>query len=370
MIARSRGSACLLAILALTVVMLCPGYGAKPGDPTLGQRATHALTDRDLDAAISLFQRWLDADPNQPVDWYNYACALALRGESMRAVEALRNAVAAGYHNAEWTLQDPDLMSVRLLPEFKEIVSEMTRRAQEDEHARSLLLRMPQTRLGAYLLELPDAHVPEDRRLPLCILLHGRGGDPQRFRAMIERLRLPEMIYAVPEAPYTVPERPGGFQYWPEESRGDLGAPGAVHASLLGAQWLRDLVDEIVQHHPVDPSKVFLVGFSQGAAMSYVAALEHPRLFAGVAPLGGWIPQSHGDPQRLKELASHGVSLFIGHGRTDGVVGSEAAETAHRRALEAGVDSRLMLYPTGHEIPDAMVDDLRTWLMEVCERRK
>ena len=344
---------------------------AKPGDPTLGQRATQALTQGDLDAAVSLFARWLEADPNQPVDWYNFACALALSGESGRAIEALHNAVAAGYHDTEWTSQDSDLDSLREIPEFAELLREMGRLSEEEGRTQDQIQHIPQHRLGSYVLRLPSGTTEADVTLhPLIVLLHGRGGNPESFAGMVERLSLPDVIYALPQAPYPLPSQPGGFQYWPEELRADPSGPERVTASRLEAQWLRDLVHDVASNQPVDTTKVFLVGFSQGAAMTYVAALEHPDVYAGIAPLGGWIPDSHRDPDRMKALAANGVSLFIGHGDRDASVRPEEAEVARRLASEAGIEHRLMTYPVGHEISDPMTADLRKWIEEVCGRNR
>ncbi|MBN1425557.1 dienelactone hydrolase family protein [Candidatus Fermentibacteria bacterium] len=358
----------VLIVLLLPLVLVSIANAAKPGDPTLGQQATQALTDRDYDVAVSLFERWLEADPNQAVDWYNFSCALALRGENGRAIEALHHAMAAGYHNREWTSKDPDLESLHEIPGFTQILDEMALRADDENAARAGRRHLAQARLGTYLLRLPE-HQPESGLCPLVVLLHGRGGHPDRFITMAERLGLPGVIYAAPQAAYPVPGMQDGFQYWPEELRGDTSAPEAVLASHLYAQWLREMIDEIARGEPVDTTKIFLIGFSQGAAMTYVAALEHPGIYAGIAPLGGWIPDSHRDPARMKALADHHVSLFIGHGEGDGAVQPEAAEAARRLASEAGVDHRLMIYSVGHEIPDPMVADLRAWIGEVCGRR-
>lgn len=356
-----------LAVLLLAILGSGLAYAAKPGDLTLGQRATQALADRDLDAAVSLFEQWLEADPNQPVDWYNFACALALRCESSRAIEALHHAMEAGYHNAEWTSQDSDLESLREIPEFQAILDEMARRTAEEAVARGGLRHLPQTGLGSYLLRTPDPS-REGGLHPLIVLLHGRGDHPDHFVTMVERLGLPGIFYAIPLAPYPVPGLPNGLQYWPEELRRDLSTPEAVLASHFYAGWLRELVRDIAGHEPVDTTRVFLIGFSQGAAMTYVAALEHPGVYAGIAPLGGWIPESHREPDRIRGLAASGVSLFIGHGEQDGAVPLEAAETAHRLFSQVGASSRLMVYPPGHEIPDPMVADLREWIEEVCNR--
>lgn len=54
---------------------------------------------------------------------YNCACLYARLGEPQRAIEALTQAVAGGYKTFGWMEQDPDLASLRGLPEFQKIVA-------------------------------------------------------------------------------------------------------------------------------------------------------------------------------------------------------------------------------------------------------
>ena len=56
--------------------------------------------------------------PGDPVMLYNAACMYVSLGESRRAIEALRQAVEAGYANFGWMQNDPDLVSLRDDPEF------------------------------------------------------------------------------------------------------------------------------------------------------------------------------------------------------------------------------------------------------------
>ena len=56
--------------------------------------------------------------PGDPVMLYNAACMYVSLGESVRAIEALRQAIEAGYANFGWMQNDPDLVSLHQEPEF------------------------------------------------------------------------------------------------------------------------------------------------------------------------------------------------------------------------------------------------------------
>lgn len=56
--------------------------------------------------------------PGDPVMLYNAACLYVSLGETSRALDALRQAIDAGYTNLGWMQNDPDLVSLRDSPEF------------------------------------------------------------------------------------------------------------------------------------------------------------------------------------------------------------------------------------------------------------
>lgn len=63
--------------------------------------------------------------------YYNLACALALLDESTAALEALQKSFAAGLHQVEPLLEDPDLKTLHDLPAFQEIVAALQKQAED-----------------------------------------------------------------------------------------------------------------------------------------------------------------------------------------------------------------------------------------------
>ena len=77
----------------------------------------------DSQGALAEGTKALELSPNDPMMIYNGACLYARLGEPQRAIEALAQAVAGGYKTFGWMEQDPDLASLRGLPEFQKIVA-------------------------------------------------------------------------------------------------------------------------------------------------------------------------------------------------------------------------------------------------------
>lgn len=78
----------------------------------------------DFDKAFQVFQDLIELDPDDKSNHYHYACALALSGDSEAALEHLKIALEYEPDLAKQAATDPDLASLRDLPEFKALVPE------------------------------------------------------------------------------------------------------------------------------------------------------------------------------------------------------------------------------------------------------
>ncbi|HEY0883486.1 MAG TPA: prolyl oligopeptidase family serine peptidase, partial [Archangium sp.] len=107
----------------------------------------------------------------------------------------------------------------------------------------------------------------------------------------------------------------------------------------------------------VDASRVYLLGFSQGAMLGLSLAASDPQLLAGVVAIGG-------RPLGLAGTTKRGAMprVLIVHGLQDARVPfANAAES--QRVLEAlGRSVEVRAYDAGHEISAAMLADVDQWL--------
>jgi TolB-like protein/Flp pilus assembly protein TadD len=65
----------------------------------------------------------LELSPGDPVMLYNCACLYSRLGEVDDAIDALRQALEAGYANRGWAKQDPDLNPLRDNPQFQQLMA-------------------------------------------------------------------------------------------------------------------------------------------------------------------------------------------------------------------------------------------------------
>ena len=78
-----------------------------------------------LERAKAFLESMLAIVPKHPVALYNLACAEALLGRGEAAINALKEAVAAGYSNVTHMISDADLASLHRQVEFNSLVEQM-----------------------------------------------------------------------------------------------------------------------------------------------------------------------------------------------------------------------------------------------------
>lgn len=198
----------------------------------------------------------------------------------------------------------------------------------------------------------------ESKDKPLIIFLHGYGSD-ERDLLDIKNDLSPGYTYLSVRAPQEVD---GGGYKWFTQDTDQAEYEGVTSDVDKSTDLLRTFIQQATEKYQTQPDKVILVGFSQGAMMSYQIGLQYPELVHGIAPLSGKILASlHSrlkPDERLKSL-----KVFIGHGSADTRVPYSGATEA-KAVLE-----NLLIVPefhsyagAGHTITTAEVADLKHWL--------
>ena len=102
------------------VLQLLPNYLLQNPDDSRA-RMYYAVCLAEInrkEEAIREGSTALELSPGDPMMLYNCACLYSRLGESQRAIETLRQAIAGGYESFGWMKHDPDLDTLRDNPEF------------------------------------------------------------------------------------------------------------------------------------------------------------------------------------------------------------------------------------------------------------
>jgi phospholipase/carboxylesterase len=133
--------------------------------------------------------------------------------------------------------------------------------------------------------------------------------------------------------------------------------PDALDSAL---NKLEHFLTALPRVYPVDPTRMILMGFSQGAFMGNAFVLTHPYDAIGVVSLAGAMPQ-------LPEIEYHanllaGMPVFIAHGIRDEAIPVSAARQTRDTYSELGADVTYGEYPVAHKMNPQAMTDLKVWL--------
>lgn len=199
--------------------------------------------------------------------------------------------------------------------------------------------------------------VGSGERLPVIVLLHGRGADRTDLRGL--RPQLPAgAALVLPQAPFRG-ERWGYGPGWAwylflGERRPE---PESFEASLA---ILEDFINGLPEHIGVKPAPLILGGFSQGATLATAFALRNPGSVPLVLNFSGFVAEH---PELAVAPATvAGTRFFWGHGTEDPLVPFAWAQLGRAALRQAGAALKARDYPIGHWISPAELSDANAWL--------
>jgi phospholipase/carboxylesterase len=135
----------------------------------------------------------------------------------------------------------------------------------------------------------------------------------------------------------------------------------------VGLRQSRDLVDELLDREVargMPASRIVLMGFSQGCAMSLMTGLRHPQRLAGLVGLSGYLPLAASTAAE-RSPANADTPVFLAHGRLDPVVGIDRGRQSRDALLALGQPVEWHDYPMEHAVCAEEIADLNRWLLGV-----
>jgi len=141
-----------------------------------------------------------------------------------------------------------------------------------------------------YVLFRPDAVVTSGHLVPLLIMLDGRGGTPwtaMKITQWNETAIREGFAVVYPEATRVDPAGPLHFLTNPQMWNAGAGGSDTERPDVNDLLFLRTMLDDVVGRARIDATRVYMTGFSNGAAMTYRYALTYPNTLAAIAPVAG-----------------------------------------------------------------------------------
>lgn len=135
-------------------------------------------------------------------------------------------------------------------------------------------------------------------------------------------------------------------------------------------QLLREL-PEILRDNEAISENLYLMGFSQGAAMCYSLIGRHDLQsldfnVKGLICLSGYIP--HDVLGDIQQKRFDGLPVFMSHGSMDELIPDRALTVAKDLLTVQGADVEGKIYQMGHSISDEVLADLTAWLSGILSK--
>ncbi|WP_413561517.1 alpha/beta hydrolase [Bdellovibrio sp. HCB209] len=204
------------------------------------------------------------------------------------------------------------------------------------------------------------AKVQAGVKAPVILLLHGVGSNEADMFNLSEVIDPRFAVYSL-RGPLTLAQDSYAWFHVNFTAQGPQHNRDEAESSRV---ILKNFIKNLSHLNPeIDPSQVFLLGFSQGTIMSLSLGFTEPELVKGVVAISG---------RTLQEVAaqikgrsySRTPQVLLVHGVEDGKLPYSFAQNTESVLKDAGFKYQFKSYPAGHQITPAMLQDIREWLSQ------
>ena len=206
-----------------------------------------------------------------------------------------------------------------------------------------------------YIVRTPK--IPSEKP-PLLILLHGYGSNEQDLFSFAEEL--PDNLLIVSaQAPLSM----GFGSYgWYSINFDDInGKFSDLKEAKESIDKIAVFIDQIKKKYTTNPDKTFLLGFSQGAILSYSLSFFYPNKIAYVLALSGYI-----NTELLPENISPEIKTdyYCSHGSVDQVLPVEWARNSKPFLDKLSFKNVYSEYNVGHGVAPQNFYSFKKWITE------
>jgi phospholipase/carboxylesterase len=191
---------------------------------------------------------------------------------------------------------------------------------------------------------------------PLLILLHGYGSNKEDLFSFAEELP-DDLLIVSAQAPYEMGY--GGYAWYAINFDDVKGKFSDLKQAKTSLDIIAVFIDEIKQKYKTNPDKTFLLGFSQGAILSYSLSFFYPNKVQNVIALSGYINTELLPTEISKEIQT---SYYCSHGSVDQVLPIEWARKSKPFLDNLGFQNIYSEYPVGHGVAPQNFYSFKTWI--------
>ena len=198
---------------------------------------------------------------------------------------------------------------------------------------------------------------PQKNPKALVIWLHGLGADENDFVPFVKSLELNNIEFILPNAPLRPISMNQGI-----EMRGwfDIKSLTFQYQDSQGLKESKGYIEDIIKKRCALCSsnlKVFLGGFSQGAALSLFTGLSSNLEISGIIALSGYLPKDINNPN------SKDPPIIAIHGEGDDIIDIDIAKKSYS-GIQESKDFFFRSYNMTHEVIYDEIIDVKNFLIK------
>ena len=206
-----------------------------------------------------------------------------------------------------------------------------------------------------YLIREPKIKLEKN---PILLLLHGYGSNEDDLFSF--STELPDDYYIVSaRAPFDLQYK--SYAWYAINFDADENKFSDHNQARESRDLIAVFIDELMVNYPIDSNKITLIGFSQGAILSYAVALSYPEKIQRVVAMSGYLNIEIIKEDYLKNSFSN-LKVFASHGTVDQVIPVEWGRKAKPILDNLGIETTYKEYPIGHGVSPQNFYDFKNWL--------
>ena len=206
-----------------------------------------------------------------------------------------------------------------------------------------------------YVLRKP---IVETANPPLLVLLHGFGSNENDLFSFAEELPK-ELLVISAQAPY---EMGYGAYAWYAINFDDVnGKFSDLKQAKESIDKIAVFIDEIKLKYNTNADKTFLLGFSQGAILSYSISFFYPNKVNAVLALSGYINSELLPTEISKDIKT---DYYCSHGSVDQVLPVDWARKSKPFLDNLNLQNVYSEYPVGHGVAPQNFYSFKSWIEE------
>ena len=186
----------------------------------------------------------------------------------------------------------------------------------------------------------------------VLIWFHGYGANNWGFEPFIKLLNLNldgRLHVIMPNAPMD-----NGKRSW-------YPLPSTLNGSVVeddeGIENSKKIIAEALHDHIDIDKRLFLGGFSQGAALSLSMGLNNDMESDGIIAISGYVPSAS-----KINIVDHSKDIYVAHGKNDTTISIETHEKSIRFLEKNNLSYTEYLDDCGHTISKDMIGSLSEWM--------